>query len=210
VRDRRRIAVIGLYNSGSTAITRMLHRLGVNMGEPFWANSIEGDKQNFYEPYDLSWRLRKWWHEPDAAESVPSVERVRFLERWVALHECESQGPVGAKHPLLSFCGRDLVKAWGENTIFLWAWRPLNESIEKLKLRGWFPGNHESIQRRLWSSIMNFIASHPGVAKIEFSQARSDPRGTAQSLASLAGLHPSESTLRSATECIFPSTGTPQ
>jgi hypothetical protein len=203
VSTSKRVVVLGLYNSGSTAIARVLHRLGVHMGEPFWANSIEGDNLNFYEPYDLSWRLRKWWSEPDAVEKVLSADRIRFLERWILLQECERPGAAGAKHPLLGFCAHDLVKAWGEHTVFIWAWRSLNESIEKLKQRGWFPGNHhESLQRKLWGSITNFAASHPGVIKLDFNQVRTDPMSAAKTLASLAGLEPSEETQKSAAACI--------
>ena len=66
-----RIAVLGLYNSGSTVIAGMLHRLGVNMGQPFWQTSADGAACNHYEPYDLSWHLRRWWDEPRAVERAP-------------------------------------------------------------------------------------------------------------------------------------------
>jgi len=136
-----RFAVLGLYNSGSTALAGMLHRLGANMGPPFWENSDDDSAVNYYESYDLSWHLRKWWNEPRIAECVSSRHRIEFLKRWVNLQQCAGQAPVGAKHPLLSLCGPDLVEAWGAETLFFWSWRPLRESVAGLQRRGWFPGH---------------------------------------------------------------------
>lgn len=42
---RMRIAVLGLYNSGSTCVAGILDRLGVDMGAPFWASETD----NYYE-----------------------------------------------------------------------------------------------------------------------------------------------------------------
>ena len=120
--DKARIAVLGLYNSGSTVLAGMLHRLGVNMGPPFWMSfPSDASDINFYEPYDLSWHLRRWWDEPRAVERVPAAERIRFLEHWAAAPGCVPPGPMGAKHPLLSLCGRDLIAAWGLDVRFIWA-----------------------------------------------------------------------------------------
>ena len=43
----RRVAIVGLFNSGSTAVAGMLYRLGVNLGPPFWGG--DSDPGNFYE-----------------------------------------------------------------------------------------------------------------------------------------------------------------
>src|SRR5579859_5648840 len=99
-----RIAVLGLYNSGSTVLAGVLHRMGVDMGGPFWATSEEGHPQNFYEPTDLSDRLRMWWAEPFAVELANPSERVEALRSWIQQREAARAGWVGAKHPLLSLC----------------------------------------------------------------------------------------------------------
>ena len=83
-----RLAIIGLYNSGSTILAGMLYRLGANMGAPFWSNSDDQSKDNFYEPYDLSWHLRMWWNEPNITERTTAAKRTDFLRRWIELQEC--------------------------------------------------------------------------------------------------------------------------
>ena len=107
--ERARIAVIGLYNSGSLAIAGMLHRLGVNMGQPFWCTISGKTEINHYEPYDLAWHLRTWWNEPAGIERVPAVQRIRFLERWAAAQECVQPGPVGSS---IRFCRRAARISW--------------------------------------------------------------------------------------------------
>ena len=60
----RRVAVVGLYRSGSSFWAGALHHLGVDMGAPFWENDVENHPDNHYEPWDLSIDLRRMWNEP--------------------------------------------------------------------------------------------------------------------------------------------------
>jgi hypothetical protein len=200
----RRVAVLGLYNSGSTAVAGVLHRLGVNMGPPFWASSRDGAADNYYEPHDLAWHLRRWWHEPELAEHAAAEHRVRFLRCWADLQEAAGPAPVGAKHPLLSLCGPDLVAAWGPGTAFVWAWRPLAESVAGLKRRGWFAGSEWSLQGRLWDALAAFERTHPGVVRLDWGRVRADPPAAARELAALAGVDPSGEQLRSAAAFVRP------
>lgn len=194
----RRIAVLGLYNSGSTGIAGMLHRLGVNMGPPFWMTSNDRAGTNYYEPYDLAWHLRRWWDEPRAVERVPAEDRIRFLSCWAALQETVRPGPVGAKHPLLSLCGDDLVTAWGPRTRFVWSWRPLDESIAGLQRRGWFVGHAVALQERLWNTLNDFASRRGDVIELDWTRVKTDPTWAAQELASIAGIALSEERLQSA------------
>lgn len=178
------------------------------MGPPFWENSDDDSAVNYYESYDLSWHLRKWWNEPRIAECVSSRHRIEFLKRWVNLQQCAGQAPVGAKHPLLSLCGPDLVEAWGAETLFFWSWRPLRESVAGLQRRGWFPGHQLSIQQRLWDTLTDFVQSHSGVVRLEWDRVRSDPVWAARELACLTELRPSDSQLQAAAEFVRVPTGT--
>ena len=74
-----RIAVLGVYRSGSTAVAGALHHLGVDMGPPFF--------EGFYESAGLSKQLRKWWDEPRLVEKVGQAKRVRVLEQWIKERE---------------------------------------------------------------------------------------------------------------------------
>lgn len=198
----KRIAVLGLYNSGSTAIAGVLHRLGVNMGPPFWRSSDDNDLHNFYEPVDLSWHLRRWWNEPGIIEKTDAADRIRFLERWIELQECTHPGPSGAKHPLLSLCGDDLITAWGADIQFIWSWRPLEQSIAGLQRRGWFPGYEESLQQQLWDALNDFDSRHSNIVRLDWTQVQSDPLEATRQLAALAGLERSDEQLLTAARFI--------
>src|SRR5579884_182841 len=192
-----RIAILGLYNSGSTALAGALHRMGVHMGQPFWYSSVERAKNNFYEPWDLGCQLRCWWNEPDLRENAPRPIRIACLANWVHLRQCYYLSAVGAKHPLLCLCGDDLVTAWGADTIFLRACRPLEDSIERLRVRKWFPQREEKLQRRLWQALEEFCARQPHLP-IEYRRLRSDPAAVLRDVAGYAHLAPTASQLAAA------------
>ncbi|MCA9269019.1 MAG: hypothetical protein KDA41_11140, partial [Planctomycetales bacterium] len=200
--SRKRVAVLGLYNSGSTAVAGMLHRLGVNMGAPFWQENADNSPRNFYEPSDLAWQLRTWWNEPRLATQAPAGQRIEFLRQWIVLQECARPSPAGAKHPLLSLCGEDLLAAWGDDVVFIWSWRPLAESIAGLKRRGWFPGMEEAMQTKLWESLGEFESRAGRIERIDWREVQADPVGTAQRLADLAGLAASPSYVDAAAQFI--------
>lgn len=187
-----RIVILGLYNSGSTALAGALHRLGVHMGEPYWYSSDERAKNNFYEPWDLACLLRYWWNEPDIRENTDRQTRIACLANWVRLRRCFYQSPIGAKHPLLCVCGDDLVTAWGVDTIFLRSCRPLEESIGRLRARNWFPQRGEALQRRLWQTMGEFCVRQPHLS-VEYRRLLSDPAAVLREIAAYAHLEPTAS-----------------
>ena len=148
--EKRRVAVLGLYRSGSSATAGVLHHLGVGMGEPYF--------RDYYEPLLLSRKLRLWWREPHLQEMMPREARVRSLADWIIGQEQKGALWVGAKHPLLSARGEDLLEAWGPDVRFIWTHRPVEQSIDStLRLRWWTPAQCESIQRRLWDELHRFF-----------------------------------------------------
>jgi Sulfotransferase family len=161
-----RIAVLGVYRSGSTAVAGALHHLGVDMGPPFF--------EGFYESAWLSQQLRRWWAEPHLREKVSQAKRVRVLAQWI--HEREQGGAqwVGMKHPLLSLCGDDLVQAWGPETRFIRCCRPLQDSIDSLKRLG-RTVNGEFLQGTLMAALDRFFADREHLA-VEFADLMSNPR----------------------------------
>ena len=199
-----RIAVLGLYSSGSTAIAGVLHRLGVNMGPPFWCNSNDESNYNYYEPYGLSKKLRKWWKEPYIKEKTGPSKRIRYFSQWIQEQERASAGrATGAKHPLLSLCGDDLLQAWGQGTKFIWAHRPLQKSIERLKVRGWFQRKvpPEELQTTLWNSLERFFARQNHFC-IDFQQMKLKREETIRELADFVRITPTEETVHAAVSFI--------
>ncbi|HEU5117270.1 MAG TPA: hypothetical protein VFT74_11445 [Isosphaeraceae bacterium] len=191
------IAVIGLYNSGSTAIAGLLHRLGVDMGAPFWKVSDDGSRANYYEPWDLSARLREWWNEPEIQERVDRQTRLAYLTDWRLGRASDHSGPTGAKHPLLSLCGGEILEAWGASTRLLRAWRPLEESVERLKARRWFPGHEDPLQQRLWEASEELCAQRPHL-RIDYHRLKHDPNAVVREIVAHTALEPTPAGLASA------------
>lgn len=192
-----RIAILGLYNSGSTALAGALHRLGVHMGAPFWHIFDKGVRTNSYEPWDLACMLRHWWNEPDVRETTDRQSRIDCLVNWVRLRQCFHQNAVGAKHPLLCLCADDLLTAWGADTVFLRAYRPLEESIERLRARRWLAQREGPLQRQLWQVLEEFCSRWPHLP-VEYRRLRSDTDSVLQEIAAYAHLGPTEAQLATA------------
>ncbi len=167
-------------------------------GPPYWLCSDDGAADNYYEAVDLAWNLRGWWDEPKILERLPADDRINFLRMWVVDQERKRPGPVGAKHPLLSLCGDDLVAAWGPETRFVWSWRSLEESISGLKRRGWFRGFEASLQRRLWDALNDFDSRRGDVVRLDWTRVKLDPIWATRELASLTGLEYSDALLQGA------------
>ncbi len=177
-----RIAVLGLYRSGSSAAAGVLHHLGVEMGAPYWMDN--------YESARLARRLRRWWDEPDLQERFPPTERVRKLRDWISFLEAGGASHVGAKHPLLSLCGDDLVEAWGPTVRFIWTWRSLDESIASIRRTGWWPEpKGEKLQRRLWDEVNRFFAGREHL-RVDFSDMLADPGREIRRMAEYVELRP--------------------
>src|SRR5664279_3329426 len=163
-----RVAVLGLYRSGSSAAAGVLHHLGVEMGAPYFRQHFESAR--------LARRLRRWWHEPYMREMYPRAERVRKLGDWIQFLEMGSASHVGAKHPLLSLCGDELVEAWGPDVRFIWTHRPLDESIASIQRKAWWPaGVGEDAQRRLWDEVHRFFSDRDHL-RVEFADLLVNPQ----------------------------------
>jgi len=95
---------------------------------------------NFFEDFWLSAQLRQWWREPELSEAVAARAARLGNGRWLRDLQRDGASMVGAKHPLLCLGGYDFQEAWGAETKFIWAYRPLEQSISSLERRGWWPG----------------------------------------------------------------------
>ena len=191
-----RVAVLGLYRSGSSASAGVLHHLGVDMGPPF--------SMDHYESARLAKRLRHWWHEPDLKECYPRTERVRKLRDWVSFLEAGSATHVGAKHPLLSLCGDDLLEAWGPAVRFIWTWRPLDESIASIRRTGWWPEPYgEKLQRHLWDEVNRFFAGREHL-RVDFADMLANPAREIRRIADYANLPPDDDRFATALASIQP------
>jgi len=196
VEPATRVAVLGLYRSGSSAVAGVLDHLGVNMGPPFF--------HNLYESAWLSQQLRLWWNEPEISEKTSAPKRIQILKRWIKNQERTGSKWVGMKHPLLSLCGPDLLKAWGPSVRFIWAWRPLDNSTKSLIGLNWFSSaKSEQCQQTLWAAMNKFSADHEHL-RIDFAHMMADPRLQVMRLVDYLGLAPTEEQIADATAYIQP------
>ena len=163
--------------------------MGVDMGAPFWCNSDDNSKKNYYEPWDLGCMLRYWWNEPAIREMTDRATRVACLANWIRLRESVHLGAIGAKHPLFCLCGDDLIEAWGTQALFLRACRPLGESIARLRVRQWFAGHEDRLQLNLWDAAENFCTRQPHL-RVEYHRLKREPAAVLGEVAAYTGLTP--------------------
>ena len=201
-----RFAILGLYNSGSSALAGMVHRLGANLGPPFWRDQ-PGRDSTAYEADDLAAALRRWWDEPELIERAPADERIAWLRCWIERQESTRPAPAGVKHPLLALSVNDIVAAWRADTRFIWAQRPFAESVAGLTRRGWFPGREPAMQSRLWDAINAFVSSGSAVTALDWEETRREPAAAALRLAALLDLKPDADQLAAAAGFIRGSAG---
>jgi hypothetical protein len=187
------IAVLGTFRSGSSALAGVLHYLGVDMGYPFYLD--------FYEPEDLSEKLRRWWSQPWLNEATLKEERIDGLTNWVQNRRENYSGPIGAKHPLLSLCGHDLLEAWGESTKFLWSYRPVGDSICSLQKVGWWRGSEKHIQTQLFFACEKFFTRQPCL-RVTYSEMVDDPAVVIQSIIDYLELTPTKGQIQFAVQSI--------
>ena len=152
-------------------VAGVLYHLGVDMGAPFYGG--------YYESDWLSKQLRRWWdeaHLPHLQEKVSQAKRIRILTEWIQKREQAGAESVGMKHPLLSLCGDDLVKAWGEETKFIRCCRPLDESVESMRRGMGFYNNPELAAETLFAALDRFFAHRPCL-EITFADMMKNPAG---------------------------------
>jgi len=195
-----RIAVLGTYNSGSTIVAGVLHRLGVDLGPPFWKSSDDDSPQNYYESAGLAAELREWRDEPYLREAAPRARRLSRLAGWIAARERASgDRPVAMKHPLLALSAEELLQAWGAETRFIWAHRPLPDAIARLEARGWFRQQRppDQIQTTLWDALTRFFARQPH-HRASFADLKQRREQAVRDLARFVGVTPGEEAVRAA------------
>lgn len=188
-----RIAVLGTYRSGSSALAGVLQHLGVDLGLRSW-----GDH---FEELELSRRLRLWWDEPNLVEIAEPPLRQTYLRQWINAQEERSPTPHGAKHPLLSLCCADLREAWGHETIFLWSRRDLDVAIRSLVATGWQWPEPELIQQRLWGELTEF-ARIQRMIDVEYDALLNAPRETVSKLIDQLKISPSTAQIEGSIESI--------
>jgi hypothetical protein len=192
-----RVAVVGLYRSGSSFWAGVLHHLGVDMGAPFWENDVPHDAANHYESMELVRELPRVWNEPLGESNWSDFDRRRVLRDYI-----DRRGPIaGGKHPLFCLKIDDLFSAWGPDTKIIWSYRPLEDSCDSL-IRSSFPWSRlemYSIQHRLWkASRAHFRRRPPDLALNLFVMDADARRKAIDQVIDTLGLSPREDQVQQA------------
>jgi len=185
-----RIAVLGTYSSGSSAVAGLLHHLGVTMGRYFY-----GDH---YEASWMSEQLRQWWSEPNLIETVAAEQRIRVLKKWIVEMEADTRfQAVRLKHPLLVLSAEDIHAGWGSDVRYLWCHRSLPEATTSLQRRAWWPGREQELQSQLYQKATEWFA-HQSHLKIEYADVLTKPELVVNQIVDFLDLKPTEIQLSSA------------
>lgn len=192
-----RVAVVGLYRSGSSYWAAVLDAHGVDMGAPYWENDIPNDPDNHYESLELVRDLPRVWNEPLGETNWSEFDRRRILREYI-----ERRGPLaGGKHPLFCLMLADLFAAWGPETKIIRAFRPLEDSCSSL-LRTSFPWSRlemYSIQHRLWKACQEHFRQRPPDLEFNLWEMNVPARAKAvRDIVDLLDLHPSTEQLQRA------------
>ena len=219
----RRIAIVGLYNSGSSILTKILMTLGVRTGRLKWHGSNKTHVH--FENLDMKPFLVQAWNQPYGVPSVYTrAQRVQRLRSWIEKEEVTAGGaPVCLKHPLLSLSLDDLLDAWGNETTFVWAHRSVTDSVAALQRRRWFNDPiAASLQAKLWQSLRDFFGCGPDLggpagAAADMARCRDhrplivsyrdlldDPRGSVRRIVAALGLSPTTAQVEAAVAAVKP------
>lgn len=187
-------AIIGTFNSGSSVLSEIVEKLGADIGRPLW-----GDH---FESLSMKSLLSTWWSEPALVAAVDQPDRIPFLKAWGDHYE-QRTGLACLKHPLLCLSAADLDVAWGTDYKAIRAFRPLNDSIERLKRRGWYRGQEERMQNHLFSASEAYFATKDHL-RVSYPDLLASPRETVERVAEYLELSCSENTLAEAASFVRP------
>jgi predicted O-methyltransferase YrrM len=167
------VVIVGTYDSGSSLLSSVMECLGFAIGRPAW--------YDFFESTSLRELMTR---AIDEAGMVPKMEAERLvneLRKWFARIKPFAPA-LCVKHPMLGLCLSEIEEAWGPDTIFLRARRPLEESIRGLRRRDWF-SEPEWMQRLLNEEIEAFFSVGRPAISVEHGELLAYPEAVIRRLA---------------------------
>jgi hypothetical protein len=202
--DRKTVAVVGTYRSGSSLVAGMLHQAGIDMGAKF-RSPDKSNPRGYFEAEELADLCRRIVVEPWLYRQVPYEETKALLRRW-ASDRClafKDEPPVfGGKHPLMCLLVHELVEAW-ENPYFICTDRPMEDTIASLKRTGW-PWPSESIERMIpmMTEMRDTVLRQASnqVLRVSLDRARSSPSMVMAEVSEFLGVTLSAESNRTAIE----------
>ena len=185
-------AIIGTYNSGSSVLSQIVERMGFDIGRPLWGKH--------YESLSMKVLLAAWWAPPKLSATTRIDDRIPYFNTWGELYEGKS-GNACLKHPLLCLSGSDLDAAWGSSYRAIRAYRPLEDSITRLKKRKWFEGQEHRIQTHLFNESEAYFSNKEHL-KINYDNLLEQPKIEVIRIAEYLKIPYSDSLIDYASACV--------
>lgn len=196
------VAVMGPFSGGTSAVSGVLHRLGIPMGSSF-GHSDRTNWQGHYEARELGQFCRKMFEEPWMTEKVDRETRIRLLKIWAAGHCRAFQGRctrLGGKHPSFCFMGPELQEAWND-PVFVSVERDPAEVANSLARRdwGWPLEACMTISRQLIAAKEQFLATTSApIIRLPYKELLRHPREAVLRLSSWLGISSSPEAMEDA------------
>ncbi|WP_391540396.1 glycosyltransferase family 25 protein [Rubripirellula lacrimiformis] len=181
------VAVMGIYRSGTTAVSLMLRDLGVYMGNKLVGRVPDGGG----EAIGLRNICENVIALPDLSPKQSERRTDRLVKRWVIDRKNVARNrPVetiaGGKHPLLCAMGPHLLRAAGQGLVVISIDRSIEEATESLQqccthnYAGWSPVTEKNcrlLQERLMRAKQTFLDLHPSipVLRVDYNLLQQSP-----------------------------------
>ncbi|MEL6107385.1 MAG: hypothetical protein AAFU85_15200, partial [Planctomycetota bacterium] len=190
------IAVIGPWRGGTSLVTDILEKLGVDVGGPFFD---AGTDYCTFEDESLRNGCLKCFDETEMNWGpIGTIEdRAEILGRWIIRqrHHSKSKFAVGGKHPIMCQLVDELHASWGRSgPVKLVSVVRSVEDIKKSWDRAdrddklWWPRNdRDRILREMIDARDQAIKKHDHLC-IEFDTLRESPLKSIQKIAEYCGL----------------------
>lgn len=158
--------VLGLPRGGTSLVSKMLIKLGVNMGERF----VNSNYYPNWEDLDFQRAIGNWSMMNTMPDRVASLKGVRaYIEKRLR----EVDGPVGAKFPCVSNLWG--VPGWEDLPIEVVHVRRSLETVIESDLKNYTGRNRDDLGRlkragelgRIWYAQQRFIEHHKPMVTID-------------------------------------------
>lgn len=189
--DRPYVMVLGLHNSGSSALAGVIHKLGVSMGD-LWAPAAHDKNGGGFEARYLAKLCERLMPFPSTQLKVPERAVAPALLKWM---NSRKGIRLGMKYPHLCYFAQFLP-----DVQVIHADRPLAESVRGLQRRErgrTCERKCRTIQTYLEGHKRAYLQSHDHL-NVKYADLLKDPRGQIERLCHYLDISPTETQMEEA------------
>lgn len=208
------VVVLGLHRSGSSCISMILHKLGVNMGDNL--SGYENYNGGGGEAPRLAQICEQAATFPSTTITYPDIVQNKLAD-WITqrISKASSNNTIaGGKYPHLCSMGDQLINILGNNLRIVHCDRSLEDSIDSLKrrskkCRGWLnitDEQAENVQKWLWDNKQIFLnkVSQDKIYNIKYEDLHNNTKDVVDGLIKFLDIHPSPDQIQNAINHVKP------